>query len=108
MGCIELPLRMASAVNYLMTLQLTAGFGAFVFFKLKLKKKKSNFNETLLDSFSSLWNFISSSITRKKKKRHVNHGVEKKKSFPGSSDVRPRDRCLPSGHGFCCSGSKGG
>ena len=40
MGCIELPLRMASAVNYLMTLQLTAGFGAFVFFKLKMKKKK--------------------------------------------------------------------
>lgn len=68
--CIQLPLRMASAVNYLMNLPLQ-GLG-FCFLQIK-KLKKSNFSETPLDSFSSLWSFISSPTPRKKKK-HVNHG----------------------------------
>ena len=70
MGCIELPLRMASAVNYLMTLQLTAGFWAFVFFKLKMKKKKAISMRLCLTVFQACGiSFPAQSPEKKKKKK---------------------------------------
>lgn len=59
---------MASAVNYLMNLPLQVL--GFCFLQIK-KLKKSNFSETPLDSFSSLWSFISSPTPRKKKSMSI-------------------------------------